>query len=166
LPWLLVSGGDDSRLILWDIRSNEKAFETKEPSVSVSCIDSHPSKPFLYATSHFDNSLFFWDILALAPVRTALCKILLNFSYLEYTCDPHDGMDPKLNARISGGKSVSMAMGLGKLRDLPRFKAALQLFMVQEGAAELLSILTVLKEQQPGDPDLKVLHIADAPFAM
>lgn len=109
LPWLLVSGGDDSRLVLWDIRTNEKAFDTKEPSVSVSCIDSHPSKPFLYVTSHFDNSLFFWDILALGTVRTALTKVLLNFSYLEYTCDPHDAMDPKLDARISGTKSVSMA---------------------------------------------------------
>lgn len=97
-------------------------------------------------TSHFDNSLFFWDILALAPVRTALCKVLLNFSYIDYTCDPHDAMDPKLDARISGRKSLGMAQGLGKLRDLPRFKAALELFMVQEGAPELISILQVLKE--------------------
>lgn len=29
-----------------------------------------------------------------------------------------------------------------------------------------MNIIHVLKEQQPGDPDLKVLHISDSPFAM
>ena len=42
IPWLLLSGGDDSSLAAWDIRNNELVAEAVEPSISFSSMTSHP----------------------------------------------------------------------------------------------------------------------------
>jgi WD40 repeat protein len=166
IPWLLVSGGDDSKLALWDIRTNQLAYETKEPSVSVSCIDTHPDKPFLYATAHFDNSLLFWDIHGMSSVRNAMIKVLLNFSFLEYSCDPHDSMDPNINGRISGSKSLGLVQTLSKMKDFDRLKTALDLFLLQEGDRDIWNMIGVMHDQTPGDSNAQVLHITDSAFSM
>lgn len=68
LPWLLISGGDDSYFAAWDIRSNELIFEMHEPSISISSITTHPSNPFALVSSHFDNTVIFWDLLNFSDI--------------------------------------------------------------------------------------------------
>jgi ribosome assembly protein RRB1 len=68
IPWLLISGGDDSFLAVWDIRKNKLIYETYEPCISTSSISSHPKNPFTIVSTHLDNSLIFWDLLGLADI--------------------------------------------------------------------------------------------------
>jgi ribosome assembly protein RRB1 len=68
LPWLLISGGDDSSFGVWDIRKNKLISEFYEPCISVSSITTHPRKPFTIVTSHLDNSVIFWDLLAINEI--------------------------------------------------------------------------------------------------
>ena len=74
LPWLLISGGDDSVLALWDIRKDglvtsiAQGTTVLEPSISISCLTSHPKKPFNFISAHLDNSLIVWDLLGLPEI--------------------------------------------------------------------------------------------------
>ena len=63
IPWLLISGGDDSIIVAWDIRNNSMIYDMIEPSISVSSFTTHPLKPFTVVSSHIDNSVIFWDLL-------------------------------------------------------------------------------------------------------
>lgn len=68
ISWMLITGGDDQRLLVWDIRDNKMIYEVNEPSVSVASLTTHPQKPFTLVTSHFDNSIIFWDLLGFKDV--------------------------------------------------------------------------------------------------
>jgi len=68
IPWLLISGGDDSFLGVWDIRTNKLIYETYEPCISTSSFTTHPKRPFTLVSSHLDNSLIFWDLLGLSDI--------------------------------------------------------------------------------------------------
>jgi WD40 repeat protein len=85
LPWLLISGGDDSALIAWDIRSNKDIYEALEPSISISSMASHPKNPFSLVTSHLDNSIIFWDLFGIPDVFQAQLKLALDLG-IEETC--------------------------------------------------------------------------------
>jgi WD40 repeat protein len=61
----LISGGDDSCVAAWDIRTNILIFETAEPCISVSSMVSDPQAPFNIVTAHLDNSIIFWDLMGL-----------------------------------------------------------------------------------------------------
>jgi WD40 repeat protein len=83
LPWLLISGGDDSQIALWDIRTDSLVTNTLgdavyEPSISISSLSSHPGQPFLLISGHLDNSLILWDLLGLPDVQLAQLKLILD----------------------------------------------------------------------------------------
>lgn len=65
---MLITGGDDQRIAVWDIRENKLIYELSEPSISVSALTTHPQKPFTVVSSHFDNSLIFWDLLGFKDI--------------------------------------------------------------------------------------------------
>lgn len=69
IPWLLISGGDDSLIGLWDIRKNAIVYEVYEPSVSISGFAFHHEKPFNLISTHFDNSVIFWDLREISQIR-------------------------------------------------------------------------------------------------
>jgi ribosome assembly protein RRB1 len=71
MPWLLISGGDDSQIGIWDIRTNKLIHEVFENSISISSMTSHPAKPFTIVSSHLDNSIMFWDLLGVSDVFLA-----------------------------------------------------------------------------------------------
>jgi WD40 repeat protein len=77
LPWLLISGGDDSQLALWDIRKDELVSSVTqgatvfEPSISISCLTTHPKKPFSFLSAHLDNSIILWDLFGLPDIQLA-----------------------------------------------------------------------------------------------
>jgi len=90
LPWLLISGGDDSFIGMWDIRSNKLIYETYEPCISTSSFTMHPKKPFTLVSSHLDNSLIFWDLMGIPDVFQTQMKFLLDLGLIETLCDSHD----------------------------------------------------------------------------
>jgi WD40 repeat protein len=94
LPWLLISGGDDSTLAAWDIRKNQLIYETIEPSISISSMTTHPLNPFTLITSHLDNSLIFWDLLLTPDIFHAQLKFSLpEFQITDVIADPQDLMN-------------------------------------------------------------------------
>jgi WD40 repeat protein len=90
IPWLLISGCDNSELAIWDIRSNELITSIHEESIAVSAISTHPKRPFAYATSHLDNSVIFWDILDLPDIAMVSMKFFLELPLTDIICDAHD----------------------------------------------------------------------------
>lgn len=87
---MLISGGDDSCLAIWDIRSNKMMFETFEPCISVSSMTSHPKKPFTIVSSHLDNSIIFWDLMGLSDIYQTEMKLIMDFGLIDVICDNHD----------------------------------------------------------------------------
>jgi WD40 repeat protein len=75
-----VTGGDDSLLVIWDIRSASVIHYVYEPCISVSSITSHPKKPFAMVSSQLDNSVIFWDILGLSEIFYVQMKFIMEFS--------------------------------------------------------------------------------------
>jgi WD40 repeat protein len=105
LPWLLISGGDDSCLAAWDIRHNKMIFEIMEPCISVSSMTNHPSNPFTLITSHLDNSVICWDLMGLNDIYLAQMKFILEMGLFDVTSDQHDLMSPALNGKLAGESS-------------------------------------------------------------
>lgn len=104
IPWLLISGGDDSLLVCWDIRSNTILSTTIEPCISISSMSSHQMKPFSIVSSHLDNSVIFWDLMGLSDIFQTQMKFILDLGLLEVTCDPNDLMTPgdSVKGKLSG----------------------------------------------------------------
>lgn len=90
IPWLLITGGDDSCLAIWDIRKNKLIYETYETCISISAITIHPKKPFTMVTSHLDNSVIFWDLLGLSDIFQTQMKFIMDLGLLDIICDAHD----------------------------------------------------------------------------
>ena len=90
LPWLLISGGDDSTFCLWDIRSNSLLHELEEKCIAIAGLTTHPKKPFTLVSSHFDNSVTFWDLLGLSDIYHVEVKFCFDMSLLDTVCDAHD----------------------------------------------------------------------------
>ena len=63
LPWHLTSAADDSKVAVWDIRTSSLIFSTTEPSLALTSFTSHPERPFVYYSSHFDASIMQWTLL-------------------------------------------------------------------------------------------------------
>ena len=105
IPWLLISGGDDSCLAAWDIRSNKLIHETVEPCISVSSMTTHPLSPFSLVTSHLDNSVIFWDLMGFSDIFLAQMKVILDMGLLETCSDIHDVMIPNVMGKLSGEQS-------------------------------------------------------------
>jgi WD40 repeat protein len=111
LPWLLTSGGDDSYLALWDIRKDSLVTSVRqnvtvfEPSISISCLTSHPSKPFSFLSAHLDNSIIVWDLMGLPEVQLAQLKLIADSSLIEVCTDPHDAMVPENFGKLAGSQS-------------------------------------------------------------
>jgi len=74
---MLLSGSDDSQIIMWDIRVNSVLHVIHEPSVSVSSLALHPQRPFSLVSAHFDNTLIFWDLRDCKQVRESMVMGLL-----------------------------------------------------------------------------------------
>jgi len=104
----LISGGDDSSIGMWDIRTNKLIYESYEPCISVSSITTHPKKPFTVITSHLDNSVIFWDLLALGDIFQTQMKFIMDMGLLEITCDGHDSMVPENKGKLSGEASKNL----------------------------------------------------------
>lgn len=109
LPWLLLSGGDDSSLAAWDVRSNKLIYDTLEPSISISSMTSHPMNPFTMVSSHLDNSVIFWDLFGIPDVFQAQMKLVLDMGVFEVHADTHDLMVPKVRGKLSGFNSLDLA---------------------------------------------------------
>jgi hypothetical protein len=43
-------------------------YQIHDLSISVSSFATHPKNPFSIATSHFDNSVIFWDLLDVSDI--------------------------------------------------------------------------------------------------
>jgi WD40 repeat protein len=103
LPWLLISGGDDSRLAAWDIRNDKLLYETVEPCISVSSIANNP-KSLSLVTSHLDNSVIFWDLMGIQDIFIAQMKSILGLELREITSpDVNDVMLPSTCGKLAGG---------------------------------------------------------------
>jgi WD40 repeat protein len=105
IPWLLISGGDDSFIAMWDIRNNKLISEAYEPCISTSSFTSHPKKPFTLVSSHLDNSIIFWDLLGVSDIFQTQLKFVLDLGLLETLCDAHDQMVPDVKGKLSGEHS-------------------------------------------------------------
>jgi WD40 repeat protein len=128
IPWLLISGGDDSQIAIWDIRKNKLLFDAFEPCISTSSFTSHPKKPFTLISSHLDNSLIFWDLLGLPDIISTQLKFLLDVGLVETICDAHDQMAPSVKGKLSGDASRSLATSLKKMNKFDRFVSILKFF--------------------------------------
>lgn len=58
---IVFSGGDDSLLIGYDIRSGTKCFISKEHTAGVTSLNLHPSK-YLLASGSYDEDVCIWDL--------------------------------------------------------------------------------------------------------
>jgi WD40 repeat protein len=68
LPWMLISGSDDSMIVIWDTRSSKVVTSSFEPTLSLTSFTSHPKRPFTLVSSHFDSSIIMWSLLSLPEV--------------------------------------------------------------------------------------------------
>jgi WD40 repeat protein len=128
LPWLLLSGGDDSTIAAWDIRSNKLIFDTLEPCISISSMATHPKNPFTVITSHLDNSVIFWDLLGLSDIFLNQLKFILDLGLLETICDPHDLMVPDVRGKLSGQLSKQLLTTLKKSKRHQKLIAVIKFF--------------------------------------
>lgn len=64
--------------------------KVSEKSISVSYLCSHPKRPFQFVSSHFDNSVIFWDIYDIKEIMVAKLKICLDLGLVETWSDSHD----------------------------------------------------------------------------
>lgn len=78
MPWMLISAGDDQRVVVWDLRTQKVLTAITEPTLAMTSLISHPSKPFSMISSHFDSSILFWSLLSIPEVALAQYKFLLN----------------------------------------------------------------------------------------
>lgn len=143
MPWLLVSGCDDSELAMWDIRSNELISSIHEESISVSAIATHPKRPFAYVTSHLDNSVIFWDILDLSDIAIVMTKFFLELPLTDIICDFHDQMTPSTYGKVSGEVSRSLQLQNKKGSQLEKFEKMLKFFFHQDGNQEFLNMISI-----------------------
>lgn len=78
VPWLLVSGGDDSKQCVWDVRNKMLIFVAEEPTLAMTSLTAHPERPFTLFSSHFDASIIQWTLLGIPDVALPQIKFLLN----------------------------------------------------------------------------------------
>jgi WD40 repeat protein len=71
IPWLLISGSDDSVINVWDTRNSKLISSTCEPILATTSLTSHADKPFSIISSHFDSSIVFWSLLSIPEISLA-----------------------------------------------------------------------------------------------
>lgn len=90
LPWMLVTAGDDSQVTVWDLRSKKVLTALMEPTLAMTSLISHPTRPFNLISCHFDNSILFWSLLSIPDVALAQLKFLLGAPVGSFLCDPNE----------------------------------------------------------------------------
>ena len=58
---VFYSGGDDGLFKGWDTRTHVSTFKNTSHTAGVTCISSHPDKPYCLLTGSYDESLKLWD---------------------------------------------------------------------------------------------------------
>lgn len=57
-----ISGGDDARLIYWDLALQQVLWEnTSSHSDYIRCVDAHPSSANVFVSGSYDHSIRIWD---------------------------------------------------------------------------------------------------------
>ena len=109
IPWLLATGGDDSKQVLWDIRNKQVIFCAQQPTLAMTSFTSHPDRPFSYISSHFDASMIHWAIDCLPDIAITQLKFLLGCPKIELVCDDvHSSMTGDHKAKLAGEKSAQL----------------------------------------------------------
>jgi WD repeat-containing protein 17 len=62
IPWLLMSGGWDMTIRIWDIRQGECINVIYDHHADVYGLISHPQRPFIYVTCSRDTTIRFWSL--------------------------------------------------------------------------------------------------------
>lgn len=89
---MLISGGDDQRVIVWDLRAQKVLTAITEPTLAMTSLISHPTKPFSMISSHFDSSILFWSLLSIPDVALAQYKFLLGSPVGSLLCNPEEAL--------------------------------------------------------------------------
>lgn len=106
VPWLLVSGGDDSRQVCWDVRSRMMIFCAEEPTLAMTSFTSHYDRPFIYFSSHFDASIIQWNLLGVPDVALPQIKFLLNCERADILQDDlNEIMTSNVPTKLTGTRS-------------------------------------------------------------
>jgi WD40 repeat protein len=104
LPWMLITGSDDSMIVIWDTRSSKVVTSTYEPTLSLTSFTSHPQRPFTLVSSHFDSSIIIWSLLSLPEVALSQLKFLLGVNLNEIFSTPEESLMSE-QMKLTGAQS-------------------------------------------------------------
>lgn len=90
IPWMLISGADDSVIAICDIRNLKVVTSINEPNLSLTSFTSHPKRPFTLISSHFDSSILVWSLLSLPDVALSQLKFLLGVNISNVFSSPEE----------------------------------------------------------------------------
>jgi WD repeat-containing protein 17 len=114
LPYLLISGSDDNQIIGWNVATQQPLFKSYEQSLSLTSFASHPSRPFMLVTSHFDAGIRQWSLLGLPDVALAQLKLLLELP--EAASDVKEMKQQiEMRARLFGSESKTILKESGEM---------------------------------------------------
>jgi len=100
---MVISAADDYRVVVWDMRSEKILTAITEPTLAMTSLISHPSKPFSLISSHFDSSILFWSLLSIPDVALAMYKFILGSPVGSILCEPLEAYKDKNHvAKLSG----------------------------------------------------------------
>jgi len=104
LPWMLISGSDDSMIVVWDTRSSKVITSSYEPTLSLTSITSHPQRPFTLVSSHFDSSIIVWSLLSLPEVALSQLKFILGVNLNDIFSTPDESLNSE-QMKLTGTQS-------------------------------------------------------------
>lgn len=106
LPWMLCSASDDTQVIVWDLRTEKILTTVFEPTLAMTSLISHPTRPFNLISCHFDSSILFWSVLSIPDVALAQMKFLLGSPVGSFLCDSVEALSTTdHSAKLSGKQS-------------------------------------------------------------
>lgn len=170
IPYMLVSGSWDGKIILWDMRSRHQKCQhiITNHGGDVYGLASHPDRPFVFAACSRDTTLrlFSMDETALASFKY---QIVLGNSYIqpEHLREAHKLLDPHAPLKLCGAKSRALAEQFGAVSEEDRengacFASLMDYWNGARGLKELFSLAKSLVEEKAGElKGGEVAHVDD-----
>lgn len=147
---MLVTAGDDSQVTVWDLRSKKVLTALLEPTLAMTSLISHPTRPFNLISCHFDNSILFWSLLSIPDVALAQLKFLLGAPVGSFLCDPNEAFaSADHKSKLSGKQSKQIFEKGAKMNGLDQQEQILRHFHGQDGQEEFWQMMRFQSGQGP-----------------